>query len=183
VIIIKNRYKIIDDYMILYLEKRNGEVFETKVSLSDFDKLDNLKHKWHVKYAPNNDEYYASATIYLGWKDGRFKNTTVDLQNFLMDGESGTRVDHINHDTLDNRRENLRISTNENNTKHRKGKNKNNSSGYRNVSKVGKWWYVQMQVDGVNTLLKKFPLNELDKAGVYAKEMRNKYYGEFQGAS
>jgi hypothetical protein len=92
-----------------------------------------------------------------------------------------TKVDHINHDTLDNRKANLRITQNENNSKHRKGKNSNNKSGYRNVcwlKKYGKW-VVLLQINGVNTILEKF--DDVDEAGSYAEEMRQKYYGEFAG--
>lgn len=46
------------------------------------------------------------------------------------------KVDHIEHDRLDNRRINLRITDNSSNTKNRKSKNSNNQTGYRNVSFV-----------------------------------------------
>ena len=42
-------------------------------------------------------------------------------------------IDHINHNTLDNRLENLRITINNKNSKNRRHKNSNNKTGYRNV--------------------------------------------------
>ena len=75
----------------------------------------------------------------------------------------------------------MRIVENESYTQNRKGKNKNNKSGYRNVSKSGNTWIVQLQVDGKNTILGRFSLEQLDEAGKFAEEMRQKYYGEYAG--
>ena len=75
----------------------------------------------------------------------------------------------------------MRVSTNDENTKHRKSKNKNNKSGYRNVSFINGKYVVQLMVDGKNTRLKSF--KNVDEAGTYAEQMRTKYYGDFKGLS
>jgi len=93
------------------------------------------------------------------------------------------RVDHENYDTLDNRKNNLRVTNDDKNTKNRSSKNSNNKSGHRNVSWNGNTWSVQIQVEGVNTILKRFKKNQLEEAGLYAEEMRQKYYGEYAGKS
>lgn len=92
---------------------------------------------------------------------------------------SGVLVDHRNYDTLDNRKENLRIVQSQANTRNRSGRNSNNKSGYRNVCLVKGKWIVQLQINGRNTKLGSF--DDVHKAGAFAKEMRNKYYGEFAG--
>lgn len=91
------------------------------------------------------------------------------------------RVDHINHNTLDDRKSNLRIITSGSNSMNRKGRNSNNKSGYRNVSwhKSINKWVVQLQIDGKNRVLGQF--DDVHEAGRFAKEMRIKYYGEFAG--
>lgn len=56
---------------------------------------------------------------------------SIQLHRFIMDAKKGELVDHINHDTLDNRRSNLRIATpsqNLANVKSRRGK-----SGYLGI--------------------------------------------------
>ena len=95
----------------------------------------------------------------------------------------GQDVDHINNNTLDNRKCNLRISEHKHNTRNRHGRNSNNKSGYRNVcwSKGEQKWLVQLQVNGKSTCLGKFPYDELEQAGKFAEEMRQKLYGEYAG--
>ena len=96
-----------------------------------------------------------------------------------MDCPEGMFVDHINHDTLDNRRSNLRLINTKNNNRNRKGANCNNKSGYRNVCWVQGKWQVQLMVDGKNASLGRF--TDLHKAADFAEEMRQKYYGDFAG--
>ena len=104
------------------------------------------------------------------------------MHQLVMGVEGYVYVDHKNHDNkLDNRKENLRIVKNEDNTKYRKGKNKNNTSGYRNVSwdKRKNKWIVQLQIKGKNKRLGDF--DDVVEAGLFAEEMRNKIYGKFAG--
>ena len=56
-------------------------------------------------------------------------------------------IDHINGDTLDNSIENLREVTGSENQQNR-GKQKNNSSGYKGVTKCGNKWRSEIQVNG-----------------------------------
>lgn len=71
------------------------------------------------------------------------------------------------------------------NTKHRKGKNSNNVSGYRNVTYMKnikkKPYHVVLMIRGKRTTLGKF--SDVHEAGQFAEEMRQKYYGEFAGES
>lgn len=56
----------------------------------------------------------------------------LSLANYLMSCPVGKIVDHINHDILDNRRENLRICYSKENSRNRK-LNKNSSTGFKGV--------------------------------------------------
>lgn len=91
------------------------------VDSEDYDRLS--KNKWNV----NNG--YA-----VNWKIG-------SMARYIMNTDKGMNCDHINHNTLDNRRSNLRnctITENHYNTKKRLV----NTSGLRGVSKhklTGKW--------------------------------------------
>ncbi len=103
------------------------------------------------------------------------------VMDFEFDKNNQKIIDHKNHNGLDNRKENLRLVDRSKNAKHRDGKNKNNKSGYRNVCWIKGKWVVQLQIDGKNTRLGSFV--DVNEAGRFAEKMREKYYGEFKGAS
>lgn len=177
----KNEYKIIDNMVIIYLKKRTGEVFETIIDLDDLEKVKKLNFSWNAAWYKKIGGYYAAATEYLGMINGKPKYKTHLLHRMILSPNDKQCVDHKNHDTLDNRKENLRLSTKVTNSKNRSGKNKNNSTGYRNVSydKTNDKYIVQLQIDKKNVTLGRF--DDVHEAGKVAKEMRKKYYKDFRG--
>lgn len=65
------------------------------------------------------------------------------------------------------------------NSRNRKGPNRNGKSGYRNVSWIDGKWCVQLQVDGKNTCFGKY--DDVHEAGRRAEEVRKQIYGEHAG--
>jgi hypothetical protein len=59
-------------------------------------------HIWYINTV-NGKKYWASNIIVNG------KKTIIRLHSIIMNPATGMVVDHINGDTLDNRRENLRV--------------------------------------------------------------------------
>ena len=175
-----NEYKILDDITsIIFLKNKKGEVFDCFVDTKNLGKL--LALAWHLKYDYRANKYYANTTIYLGSTGGR-KYTTKDMQSFLLDTEKNKIVvDHINGNRLDNRESNLRVCKANENTTHRKARNSNNKTGYRNVCFTGGIFVVQLQVNGRNKVLGRF--DDVDEAGAFAEEMRQKYYRQFSGSN
>lgn len=90
----------------------------------DFDKVS--QYKWHTMTNQGGTHSYAA--------------TKVRMHRLIIDAPPGYMVDHINGDTLDNRKSNLRLCTNaqnQQNTLSRGG-----TSQYKGVSfqlKSGKW--------------------------------------------
>jgi len=110
------------------------------------------------------------------------KAKSIYLHRYICDVTNiNQTVDHKDHDGLNNRMSNLRITTVGNNDRHRKSKNSNNKSGYRNVCLVEGLWVVQISINGKSTRMGSF--KDVDKAGAYAEEMRQKYYGKYAGKS
>jgi hypothetical protein len=97
----------------------------------------------------------------------------------LIVGCTGEEIaDHWNHDTLDNRRNNLRKCTHSQNQWNQK-RSKRNTSGFKGVTwekRRGKW-HAQIRVNGKQKYLGEF-LSIEDAARAYdrAAEM---YHGEF----
>lgn len=91
------------------------------------------------------------------------------------------KVDHKNHDTLDNRRHNLRICTNLQNCANKRGLACNNTSGNRGVSwnKISSNWRAQIRVNGKLISLGSFN-KKSDAAAAYAAANRQ-HFGEFGG--
>jgi len=87
-------------------------------------------------------------------------------------------VDHINGNTLDNRRKNLRGATNSQNVVNSKLRS-TNTSGIRGVSldkKSGKW-IAYVRENGRHKIVGRFASR--DEAGAVARMERSRVYGEF----
>lgn len=172
-------YKILKNHVEVYFKNKKGMEFTVYMEEDSLKKMTDFKYKFHVCWSKSG--YYLYATEYLGKKEGKYKYQTIKFHRFIMNAEKGQDVDHKNHNTLDNRRKNLRLTDRKQNSKHRGVNNSNNKSGYRNVcwDSKNKKWLVQLQVNGKNTRLGRF--DDVHEAGKFAKEMREKYYGEFAG--
>ena len=157
------------------LHRRNKESLWTTIDLEDLEKVIGFSYTWFAKYNHTNDEYYAVASVYHPELQ---QTRPIYLHQFLTNA-NGKDVDHINNDTLDNRKSNMRVVMESNNSRNRKGRNRNNKSGYRNVSLIKGKWVVQLQIDGKNKKLGSF--EDVHEAGKFAEEMRRKYYGEYSG--
>lgn len=87
------------------------------------------------------------------------------------------QVDHQNRNGLDNRRNNISLVNNQQNSINR-NMNKNNKTGIRNVCFFDNQYIIQLQINGKNKVLGK--TKDLEEAGRIAKKMREKYYGELK---
>lgn len=98
------------------------------------------------------------------------------MHRLILDANRSEQVDHKNLDRLDNRRQNLRLSTpTENNAN--KNKQSNNTSGYKGVFKRGSRW-----VAFVNKNRKRYWLGTYDtpsEAAVAYNERASELFGEF----
>lgn len=109
--------------------------------------------RWWAAWAPNVNGYYAAGKPRSN--DGTRRLT--HLQRFLTGEPPGMQIDHINRNTLDNRRSNLRVVTRSQN-KANANQYRNNTSGFVGVyfqSRSGKW-QASIPVGGHNRYLGTF---------------------------
>jgi hypothetical protein len=169
------------DISILFIKNKEEKIFNVLLDTWNLQRVINFEYRWNASLN-YKEEYYITATVYQGMVDGHGTSRTEYLQRFILADKISfdDLVDHRNNNKLDNRESNLRISHSSTNLKNRMGLNKNNKSGYRNVSFINGWYRVQLQMDGKNYM---FPekFESAKEAGIFAEAMRLKYYGEFAG--
>lgn len=103
------------------------------VSLADAERI--LRHRWTLTTLkrPGGAGYYATRKLKKAEGNTR---TTVYMHRVVARAPRGSVVDHQNGNGLDNRRENLRVcSTQENNSNLKPRHAEHNSSQYKGVSR------------------------------------------------
>ena len=145
--------------IILY-DNKGKEINRGKIDIEDIEKV--KEYKWHL-----NDNGYIR------------NNKRNELHRFLLNPLKHEIVDHINGNTLDNRKCNLRIVTptqNNMNTKIRI----DNTSGCKGVGwhKPKNKWRVRITVDKKTIELGYF--DDKEEAIKCRKEAEEKYFGDFR---
>ncbi len=106
----------------------------------------------------------------------RGKQVALVMHRLLLQPPAGMEVDHINGNTLDNRRANLRICTHAENCRNRRQRS-DNRSGLKGVSPYPGGYRATIFVDGRNIHLGCF--TDLEEAARAYDEAAVRYYGEF----
>ena len=144
--------------------------YDVIVSVCDYARV--MAKNWKLRTWKNDGPYFTHGY----WKDGKRKH--LRLHRFIMDCPEGMYVDHKSGNTLDNRRENLRICTKAENTRNCR-KSKKNTSGYKGVSwhKRDKKWRSEIRGNYKKIHLGFFDTPE--KAYEAYVDASHKYHGEY----
>lgn len=98
------------------------------------------RHRWYASYDEARDGWIAKRGERLG--SGRdMRVQSYQMHRVIMGAPPALGVTHLNGDTLDNRKMNLRLTTQQDRAARRR-RNANNTSGYRGVAlhkPTGKW--------------------------------------------
>lgn len=161
VLLYKNRYRLKEDYVEVVLEncKQPNEV----VALVDYEDLPKLiKYKWRLSkqgYAINRQIGY--------------------MHRVVLDSPKEKEVDHIHHNTLDNRKSQLRLCTRSQNSMNRRHQSNSTTKikGVYKCSQTGKY-ACEITVGGRRIWLGRH--SSLEKAKQVRNEAEIKYFGEYQ---
>ena len=143
-----------DYYEICLYNVKSQEIARTKIDKDDLEKIKNSK--WCLMY---------------GYAISNSNNKSIYLHTFILGKPTkGYEIDHINHDKLDNRKQNLRFVTHSQNGMNRKYK------GYY-WSKSDKRWHARIIINQKRINLGYF-INEQD--AINARKIAvEKYFGEY----
>ncbi len=165
----KNKYEIHGETTAIFLKRRNGDTLCTFIDTADLEKLDSFPGTWFANYNKKTSSYYVMGNIKK--EDG--KRTLIGIHRFIMEPSSDKLVDHKDRNTLNNKKNNLRIATlAENNQNTRR--QKNNTSGARGVTWAShqKKWRAYVKYEGKNHYFGYY--DTVEEAANAAKEGRKK---------
>ena len=141
----------------------------TMVDDEDFDYLN--QWKWNAHWNKNTNSYYAVRS-----SGPRNKIESFRMNRTIMNTPKGMICDHINHNTLDNRKENLRNVTPSQSSMNRRT-HSNNKFGEKCISSHGYGFRVIIQKERKIVIRKTYKnLEDAIKARDIALV---KYHGEF----
>lgn len=160
-----NEVVVYTDYAELILRDKSGyELNRTLIDIEDIDLV--IKYRWSYHHSG-----YAVAKI-----DG----VQVRLHRLVMNVTNPQDiVDHINHNTLDNRKENLRICTSAENGWNSKESTRN-TSGCKGVNfdRSRNLWRARITYKGERYELGFF--DSFEEAVIVRKNAEEKLYGEYR---
>jgi len=161
---------------------RTIELTQGQVALVNDEDYGGLNQfKWFAVWSPNTKSFYAERHS----KTVNGKRHTISMAREVLGLQKGDKrqADHINHDTLDNRRCNLRICTHQQNGMNRRKRRphagKKCSSRYSGVcwDKRAKKWRAYIRHNGKRIYLGYFT-SEIEAAKAYDKKAKE-LFGEF----
>ncbi len=149
------------------VKRNNGEYI---VDIKDEKFLDLCN--WQIKkngFKRNKKYFYASS-------NGNKILGEWTLHRLIANAKKGELVDHINGNTLDNRRCNLRVVTHSQNAMNKERNFNKKSSKYKGVVIDSGYWSVQITVNG--RVYRRRCKSEISAALKY-NELALKYHGEY----
>lgn len=138
------------------------------IDLEDVEKC--KEYTWTLSFCKPSKCFYVETTKSLGGKNQKH----FSLHQFIMDFPNNKSIDHINHNPLDNRKENLKVCTHFENMQNKKIKA---SSGYVGITYYPKRnrWVAKITVKRKHINLGTF--DNLEDAIKARKEGVEKYFG------
>jgi hypothetical protein len=151
----------------IQVKRRDGTQYTVVFDEADAALVASKAH-WRIRVS--NGRPYANC--------GRCRQTPETMHHLFLRAPEGMEVDHINGNSLDNRRANLRIVTKSQN-QFNKGAQRNNTSGFKGViyDKRRGYWRFDIQAHGARRSVGGFASAEAAADGYRAAA--EELHGEF----
>ena len=166
-VLVVNEFRVLDDETAELVISRKGKYSVTVlIDAEEVGRLSVAGWRWYIHVRNGYTTIYGR----LG-KDRRKRV----LSRLLLGAPDGYDVDHINHNSLDNTKINLRLATKSENGQNRKGATCLSKSGVRGVSqcsRTGKWT-VRVKEPGGGPYLYFGRFDTIAEAEVVAKKARS----------
>ena len=146
--------------------------YSTLVDDEDFERFGMLR--WSVREAATQSVCYPYAVIHIRNPRRGF----IYLHRSITGCPDGLVVDHINGDTLDNRRSNLRICTRGENARNQQ-LSCSNTSGFKGVTRSGPKWHAQISAGPGKRRVHIGNFKTPVEAAMAYDAAARKYHGEF----
>ena len=161
-----NEIKVYEKYAVMVIKSRTYGEIKVLISLEDVERVN--ARRWGVSKSGRGDKIYVTSSL---------GNGKLYLHRYIMGNEveDGKDIDHIDGNTFNNTRANLRIVTRGQNNMNSRARSK---TGVKNVQ----WdnernkWRVLMKVDG-KYCCKRF--DDFEKAIYYRNQLLYSTHGEY----
>lgn len=144
---------------------------EVILDLEDAEIFDSIV--WHLYTTPRHHTYYLQCNKTKDHPSYRFHRLIMNVT------DSKLVVDHINHNGLDNRKSNLRVTTQKGNNANASKRKNAQTSKYKGVhlDRTHGKWKAQIQYENVKYTLGTYLIE--DEAASAYNQAAVKYFGEF----
>lgn len=166
----KNHYEIRGDSTAIIVNSPKYGTKEVLIDTSDLSRVQEFPNAWCVHWDPTINNFYCRGKV----QRPNGKRETIYLHRWLTACPADLQVDHFDNDTLNNRRENLRIVSGSGNQQNPKGPQRNNKSGVLGVYWNKRWgkWVGKIELSGEQIYLGSY--RNISEAANAVKEARAK---------
>lgn len=134
----RNHFEVRGDITVIFIYAKDGKKSEVLIDTDDLPIVQQIDGHWSISWDGRRSNFYIKAK-------------KVILHRLITNAQKGYVVDHINHNTLDNRKQNLRVVTIAENAQNRMGATSTNkTSGILGVcwSKKKNKWRARIKLNG-----------------------------------
>lgn len=166
----KNRYEVRGEVTAIFIKCSRGHV-EAIIDTGQLERVSSFPNTWYAMYSKKTNSYYVNGSMTAATN----KRINFGIHRWIMGLPKGKEVDHIDHNTLNNTLENLRIVTSGENKQNKRGARSDSSSGVRGVIWSGslKKWIVRITVNGERKFFGSY--DDVKTAEVVSVEARKRY--------